>query len=310
MNKLCILGASGYIGSKISEGLDSKFQIINCSRKKINKTKNNINIRGDIKSPSVIKKIEKFNPDYLICSATLNHFDAEKNLISTIKNNNTALINLILKLKNLKKIIYFSSFQVYGNYLKYDFISEKTNKDPKNNYGLSHSLNEDLLFYLSKKKKLSIDVIRLTNAYGYPSNKKANCWWLVVNDLCKKYVQTNKIVINSDGTAFRNFIHIDDVLSFIKILLRKKSKEFNLYNLSSNETVSIIELAKLIYQNVDDKPEIYINKNIKLDISKTDLKKTKLKISNKKIKNINFIPKINLRNGIKNLINQLKRNEK
>lgn len=310
MKKLCILGASGYIGSKISENLDGKFKIINCSRKKVNKTKNNINVRGDIKSLSVIKKIENFDPEYLICSATLNHIDAEKNLISTLKNNNTALIKLILKLKNLKKIIYFSSFQVYGNYLKHDFISEKTNKDPKNNYGLSHSINEDLLLYLGKKKNIAIDIIRLTNAYGYPSNKKANCWWLVANDLCKKYIETNKIVINSDGTAFRNFIHIDDVSNFIKILLKKKSEEFNLYNLSSNETVSIIELAKLIYQNVDNKPKIYVNKNTEIDISKINLKKTNLKISNKKIRKINFIPKINLKNGIKNLLNQLKKNEK
>ena len=310
MKKLCIIGASGYIGSTISTKLNNKFKIINCSRKKIRKLNNSLYIKGDLKSELVIKKIVKFNPDYLICCATFNHFESEKNLISTLDNNNKSLANLILKLKNLNKIIYFSSFQVYGNYLKHKFINENTTRNPNNNYGFSHLLNEELLSYISKKKNLSVDIIRLTNAYGFPYNKKSNCWWLVINDLCRKCVKTNKIVINSDGSAFRNFIHIDDVSNFVNILLKKKSKGFNLYNLSSNDTVSIINLAKLISKNLKDKPKIFVNKNKKIDISKIKIKKSDLRISKQKINRLNFIPKIKLNEGIKKLINQLKNEKK
>ncbi|WP_435151281.1 SDR family oxidoreductase [Candidatus Pelagibacter bacterium nBUS_44] len=231
MSKVCIVGSSGYLGSKILLSLKKKFKIISVSRKKIYQKNFNEglfkSIIGDIRSKKTINKIVSQKPEYIIFASGFNHFRSEKNFKKTINNNNDSLLSLcenISKNENFKKIIYLSSFQVYGNYQENELINEKTPKNPKNFYGLSHSINEDILNIAKNKFKINFEIIRLTNAYGYPSLITNDCWWLVINDLCKNYVFKKKIVINSDGNPFRNFIHLNDVAEFIKLLLYKKKK--------------------------------------------------------------------------------------
>ena len=59
--------------------------------------------------------------------------------------------------------------------------------------------------------------------------------------------------MNSDGKPFRNFIHLDDVTKFVRLLLNKKQLSTEIYNLSSNETVQIKKIAKKIYNNSNEK---------------------------------------------------------
>ena len=59
---------------------------------------------------------------------------------------------------------------------------------------MSHSINEDLLKIAKIKFNINYDIIRLTNSYGYPALPTSDCWWLVVNDLCKSYVDYKKII--------------------------------------------------------------------------------------------------------------------
>ena len=61
MKKVCIVGSSGYIGSKLSLELKKNFKVITVSRNKIREKKliKGVfkNIVGNIKSKKVIKKL-------------------------------------------------------------------------------------------------------------------------------------------------------------------------------------------------------------------------------------------------------------
>ena len=74
--------------------------------------------------------------------------------------------------------------QVYGNYNKEKIISEKTKKNCKNIYALTHSMCEDILEIYSNFANITSTSLRLSNGYGYPELKTCDCWWLVVNDFC------------------------------------------------------------------------------------------------------------------------------
>ena len=74
--------------------------------------------------------------------------------------------------------------QVYGNYNKEKIISEKTKKNCKNIYALTHSMCEDILEIYSNFGNITNTSLRLSNGYGYPELKTCDCWWLVVNDFC------------------------------------------------------------------------------------------------------------------------------
>ena len=82
--RICIVGASGYIGSKIVSYLKKKNHLIAVTKKKNIKNKiflNGINklIIGDIRNKSTISKIIKAKPEIIIYTISLNHYDSEKN---------------------------------------------------------------------------------------------------------------------------------------------------------------------------------------------------------------------------------------
>ena len=98
MKKVCIVGSSGYIGSKLSLELKKNFKVITVSRNKIIEKKliKGVfkNIAGNIKSKKVIKKIVSLKPEYIIFASSFNHFKSEKNFKLTVNNNNNPLLNL------------------------------------------------------------------------------------------------------------------------------------------------------------------------------------------------------------------------
>ena len=312
MTKICVIGSSGYIGSKITSLLTKNYKVITLSRQK---TKADCkifkHITGDLKSQKTIDNIVKLRPNFIIYAASFNHFKSEKNFEETLNNNNLPLARLcesILKNNNFKKIIYFSTFQVYGNYQKLKVINENTEKKPMNFYGLSHSINEEYLKNLKKKFNLNYDIIRLSNAYGYPQLKSCDCWWLVINDLCKDLIYKNQIRLNSNGKAFRNFITIDEVANFVKMLINLKHS-CEIYNLVSKETIQIKGIVKKIiiaakFINFKNNYEVLI-KNKKINFKNIKIEKPKFTISYKKIKKIGFKNKINLNQGIKNLLKKI-----
>jgi nucleoside-diphosphate-sugar epimerase len=61
VKKICVVGSTGYVGSYLCEYLKNDFQIISCSRKKINNSLFNKNIRhfiyGDITRHKVVDQI-------------------------------------------------------------------------------------------------------------------------------------------------------------------------------------------------------------------------------------------------------------
>ena len=106
--------------------------------------------------------------------------------------------------------------------------------------------------------------------------KNLNCWWPVLNDLCRSAKKENLIKIKSDGSALRDFISLDDISNFVKILINKKVNE-NIINLCSSETLSIKELAYKIQSNEFFKQKISLSfakkpKKIKINVSFTIIK--------------------------------------
>ncbi len=266
MKKIAILGASGYIGSYLSQKLKYKFKIITHSRKKIfNRTFNYKiykTINGDIKKLRTLKNIIKLKPDIIVYTISLNHIASEKNLNNSLKNNYTPLVNLISEIKKKKlktKIIYLSTVQVYGREFNRKIISENFEKRIENIYSLTHSMCEDLLYF--NNKIIKFHCLRISNTFGMPILPKIDCWWLVLNNFCKDAINKNKIIINSDGSALRDFISLDLVYETI-VRLVGKDRNIPFINVCSGNTISIRELAHKISKNN------YFKNKIKIEIKK------------------------------------------
>lgn len=305
MKKVLILGSSGYIGSYLVNGLKNKHKVIAHSRKKIiNKDFNKgifKKIHGDIRNKSTLEKIIKSKPECIIYTISSNHFESEKNINTSIKNNFNPLknlTNLLIRKKIYTKIIYFSTMQVYGRDYKKKLIDEKHKKKISNIYSLTHSMCEDLLLKLNSK--LKSHSLRLSNSYGMPVLKNINCWWLVLNDLCRSAKKNGKIIIKSDGTALRDFIALEDILKIVNKLIIKNISS-PILNVCSGKTFSIKQIAMKISKNP------YFKKKIPIKIlkKKNNLKIKKFKYDTKLIKKIGLKSFVNIDIQIKKFLNEI-----
>ena len=78
----------------------------------------------------------------------------------------------------------------------------------------------------------------------------------------------------------------------IGVFLIKKGKHLNIYNIGTNEEIKIKDLAKLLLK--------YMNKKNFIQTSKLKRGGTPRRCPNiKKISKIGFVPKINLKRGLK-----------
>ena len=89
-------------------------------------------------------------------------------------------------------------------------------------------------------------------------------WKLVINNLVMNAFKIKKIIIKSEGSQQRNFIHYNDVCKHLNYLINSESKKKLIY-LTSKKNYTLIDLAfaiQNVYQKLFMKKlNIYINGN-------------------------------------------------
>ena len=178
---------------------------------------------GDIRDESTISSLAERKFDVVVHLISLDHHKSESqpNFVSSI--NVMPTWNLLNKLtqNGLGKFINLSTIQVLGNLPK-KIIKEDFSPSPLNAYGLTHLLSENICNYYNNQTETKCINARLSNSYGSPTFIENNCWWLVINDLCRKAIENNEIRLKSDGSPLRDFIHGNDVVSAIQVLIETK----------------------------------------------------------------------------------------
>ena len=125
-------------------------------------------------------------------------------------------------------------------------------------------------------------IFRLTNAVGAPVSSDANCWMLVVNDLCRQVVVSRQMQLTSDESVLRDYIPISMVCSAVAALLDGDQLDGEVVNLSSGHTHSLGQLTGLIADRSElvlgFRPNVIFNQQSEATVSRP------LEISNGKIK--------------------------
>jgi len=313
MKKILITGGNGYIGARLSLFFANKgFQVIPvCFPAAPNneewKNKMFDIVVGDIRQIETIVEISHFKPDVIIHLVSLDHFNSENEpgLVNDVNVLPTWRLLDACSKNGLKKFIYFSTIQVYGK-LPNSVIDEKYPVNSANIYGLTHHLSEQICDHYNRKTDVNVISIRLSNSYGAPIFDDNNCWWLVINDLCKNAYLNKKIQLLSDGSPQRDFIHGNDVCQAIEKLIdiENKQLENNIYHISAGETLTILEIAKIVRKVYQNRYNQYLPIILKDEVfSDQDPMQIleKYHISNAKIKEIGFSPLFDLETGINDL---------
>lgn len=298
MKKILITGGFGYIGSKLAEYFQRKYKVVILEHPKATRPKNLKNVkvlRADITKKTQIEKIKIKNISVVLHLAAQSSGpksfdipieDVKKNLIGTIN-----VINLCKK-NNINRIIYASSFVVYGEIKKTKLV-EGLSCNPKSVYATNKYASELMLKNYAEPKNINWNILRMFNVYG-PGQNISNPQTLV--GIFLKMINEKKIIeVKGSLKRFRDIIEISDVIQgWDKCIINGKKNQ--IYNLGTGKKTTFKELILVI-------AKIFKKKNLKviqkgktigdLKGSFADLKKIK--------KDLNFNPKIKLQEGIKRI---------
>lgn len=310
--KILVIGSDGYIGSALINFLKKKnFNVTTVDTGyfrdgNLEKCKqSNLNIDVRKLKEEIIKKFD------LVIFLAASQNDPSDTInpykFYEISKRYTLKIAKLCK-KNNVKFIFPSSCSVYGYGL--NKFSEKSKAFPLTNYSMNKLEIEKELSKLASKNFSPI-ALRFSTVFGFSPRIRLD---LVINMLCMLAITKKKIILNSNGLAWRPHISINDVCLgfFLVINANINNGRLNIFNVGhDNNNIKIIDIAKIISKlakvkihfSFDKKKSLIYDRNISNGADKRSYKVSFLKF-NKKFPQ--FRQKKNIKLEIKSLIKKLK----
>ena len=199
--------------------------------------------------------------------------------------NISGFINLIKAIKNKKiiKFIYASSSSVYGDSKKFP-LKENDNLNPKNIYGLSKKINEEIANLKQYNFKINFIGLRFFTIFGEWGRPD-----MFMFKLFKAFFIKKTFYLNNYGNHIRDFTYIGDVKKIVEKLINKKISGHHIFNVCSNKPQNILKIVQKFTKYNKTKVEmISINK---ADVLKTHGNNYKIKkfIKYKKFSNFDLL---------------------
>jgi UDP-glucose 4-epimerase len=301
--KILITGANGFIGSYVSQYLLQKgYSILNAKRKSTNK----LDIELDVLNETHLQNVT-IEADVLIHTATANDI-VSKNTLNGFELSGIGTKNMLeFALKNkIKKVIVFSTLQVYGSELSGD-INENSALNFQNDYALNHVIAEMYAQKYARETNLQCVAVRPSNVFGKIMDSSFNRWSLVPGCFCKEALESNSITIKSSGLQKRDFVSLENIAIAMDCLLQNFPTAYQCFNIAQSQTLSMLDVAKIVQKVFKTKFE----KEIKINVEGTlPLQSNNFYVCTNKLKNIGYLPSlaITLESEIEHIINYLKNN--
>ena len=307
--KIVVLGGSGFIGKNLSEKLIEKQNevIIIDSYIDFNFFRN-LGVPKDNLYQIDLLKIKKYSVDFLknvdiifhLVNFTTPFLDIEETKEAYKKDISVCIDILELSRKNnIKKIIFSSSGgTIYGN-LDNTSDREEDITNPISYYGISKLAVEKIILMYNQLYNMNNVILRISNPYGkYQNSNKVG----VISVILRKILENKKIEIFGDGNNIRDYIYISDLVDVFCKVIDKDNYSYSIYNVGSGEGRSILDIINTIKVITKKEFNVEFKENRKFDVKRNVLDISRLK------KEFNFIPKINLYEGI-DLFYQCLKNE-
>ena len=259
--KILITGGTGQIGSWLSNYLlENSFDVITLSRNNFSNLDNKhpSHITTDISDLSKLStSLDNIDFDICIHAASDNKkFSQSSFNINVIGTKN--ILSLLSKKKTKTKLIYLSTFQVYGR--SFGNIDEKTMPICFDDYSTNHLIAEKLIENWVLNSQNSAFILRLSNTYGFKGSLDIDNPKNFIFNMCNMAVLEGCLALTSKREEFRDYIHLDCLCRLIMDLFEGKPNNL-VFNISSGVVLSNYEICKKIsyicHNITGKKPEIF-----------------------------------------------------
>jgi UDP-glucose 4-epimerase len=151
----------------------------------------------------------------------------------------------------VRRFLYLSTAHVYGSPLR-GLVNEATCPSPRHPYATSHRAGEDLVRAAHDDGHVEGIVVRLSNAFGPPAHLGADCWTLLVNDLCRQAVESGRMVLKSSGVQRRDFVSMREAArALIHLLELPRERQGNgVFNVGGGWSPTVMEMAERVAHRV------------------------------------------------------------
>ncbi len=157
---------------------------------------------------------------------------------------------LVLELANKKKrpVLLASTSEVYGKASRVPFSEEDDlvlgpTTRGRWSYACSKALDEFLAIAYFREKKLPVVIVRLFNTVG---PRQTGRYGMVLPTFVKQALSGRPITVFGDGTQSRCFGYVGDVVGALTTLITDERGHGEVFNVGSEEEISILDLARLV----------------------------------------------------------------
>lgn len=160
--------------------------------------------------------------------------------------------------KKHKKVLIASTSEVYGLSEQVPFredgnlVMGATNKG-RWSYACSKAIDEYLALAYYRERGLPVVLFRLFNTVG---PRQTGRYGMVIPTLIRQALSDQPITVCGDGTQSRCFCHVRDVVSALQRLIEHPDAVGEVFNIGSDEEVTIGELAEMIKVKTGSRSDI------------------------------------------------------
>ena len=294
-NKVFVAGHKGLVGSAIVRNLEKKsYKDVYWVRKE------NCDLRDKLK---VDAYFEQAKPEYVfLAAAKVGGIGANSKYPAEFIYDNLMIQSNIIDAayrNGVKKLLFLGSSCIYPKFANQPITEDQllTGSLEGSNDAYAIAKIAGIKMCQAYRKQYGFNAISVmpTNLYGINDNFDLENSHVLPAMIRKFYeaamLRHGKVTLWGDGSAMREFLHVDDLVEALIICMDKYDSD-DIINIGTGEDVTIKELAETVAKVVD------FRRTIEWDTSKPN--GTPRKVLNvDKMKSLDWEPKISLKDGIK-----------
>lgn len=306
-----VTGCAGFIGFYTARRLlDQGFKVVGVDNLNDYYSVSLKNARLDILSPydnftfyqfdicnhaDILSLLDHYQFDYVI------HLAAQAGVRYSLENpfaytksnieGHLSILELCLKIKSLKKLVYASSSSVYGRNSKLPFSVNDPIANPMSLYAASKASAElisQAYFNLYGLPQVGLRFFTVYGPYGRPD--------MAPYKFTKLISEGKPIEVYNNGEMMRDFTYIDDIIDGIIGAINLETTEHKVYNLGNHKPINLMEFISMLEGLIGKKAVI----NFK-PLQKGDMLETFADIT-ESTKDLGFEPKTDIGAGLKELV--------
>ena len=309
---ILIAGGKGFLGTyftnvliRINQVLSKPMKIMVLDSLITSKDKKELNdFNVDFLEQDISEEFEiSEDVDYIIHAASIASPPTYRKFpIKTIDVNYQGTKNLleIAKDKKITSMLFLSSSEIYGDPDIFptpeSYVGKVSCTGPRACYDESKRLAETVSILYYQQYNIPIKIARPFNVYGPYLNLNDG---RVIPDFMNNAINNSEIIIHSDGSPTRSFCYVSDaIIAFLKLLFSKH--DGIICNVGNDEEISMENVAKMIQNMMETPISIKMIKSEDPNYTKDNPQRRCPDLSLIK-KSIDYVPKMNLEEGLKRI---------